>query len=210
MKRHLISLVAALTLSASAAQAITIVNAGFEDPAGSGLLSFSPSVPLPGWTVISGDVETVDAGAFWAPSEGSRSLDLNGLNPGAIRQTLSGFQVGSTYELLFDMGGNFYSGAFSQIANASIGSASQDFTYTLEPGDTRGNFTWKEMSLQFTASATSQDLTFTQVSLALGAGAALDNVRVNLVGVPAIPVPATLPLLLAGVGAFAWMRRRKG
>ncbi len=41
---------------------------------------------LPGWEIIRGDVDIVED-SFWTPAEGKRSLDLNGLEPGAIRQS---------------------------------------------------------------------------------------------------------------------------
>jgi choice-of-anchor C domain-containing protein len=205
MPRTLLPVTIAALLAAGTAQAITVVNGGFEDPTGGSIISFPSAGALPGWSIVGGNVETVTS-QFWAPSEVLRSLDLNGTLPGTIRQTIGGFQISATYELLFDMGGNFYSNSVTKTATASIGSASQVFSYDPVLGDTVSNFTWKEMSLVFEATGTSQTLTFAQGSGAAAAGAALDNIRINLIA--PVPVPASLPLLLAGFGAFAWMRRK--
>ncbi len=203
MKSTLLAAGTALALSSGSAHAISIVNAGFEDPQATGTFSIPGNGPLPGWSIISGNVETVDA---WAPSEGLRSLDLNGVQPGTIRQTLSGFQVGAAYELLFDLGGNYLNELSTKSARATIGSASQVFTHVLQTGDTRTDFTWQAESMLFEATAETQELTFAYVSGGAAAGAALDNIRVNLIA--PVPVPAGLPLLLAGLSTFAWMRRR--
>ncbi|WP_425100095.1 DUF642 domain-containing protein [Tropicibacter sp. S64] len=192
-------------MTANAAQALpVIVNAGFEDPAYSGTFSIPSQGALPGWSVIAGNVETVDA---WTASEGVRSLDLNGVNPGAISQAISGFDVGASYRLLFDMGGNFFQGATSQTASVTIGGTTQSFTYVKKATDTSTSFDWDTMTLDFIATGTSQTLTFSQVSFSPAAGAALDNIRIEALS--AVPLPATLPMLLAGLGAFGLARRRK-
>lgn len=197
-------LVAALA-TANAAQALpVIVNAGFEDPVFSGTYSIPGTGPLPGWSVTAGNVETVDA---WTASEGLRSLDLNGVLPGAISQSISGFDIGASYRLLFDMGGNFFQGATSQTASVSIGGATQTFTYVKKATDTNTSFDWETMTLDFTATAATQTLTFTQVSFSPAAGAALDNIRIQAIS--AVPLPAGLPLLLAGLGSLAFARRRR-
>ncbi len=207
MKQIKFVALAIVFLFSTSAQAVFISNAGFEqDISGGTITSYFSGDSIFGWTVTASDVETVTSG-FWAPSEGLRSLDLNGVNPGAISQTISGFITGATYELLFDMGGNFYSPAPSQVANVSIGAATQNFTYVPEIGDTPSSFTWKEMSLLFIATGTSQTLSFSQVSIYPASGAALDNVRINLVEMSMVSEPNIVALVLAGL-LIIYIRRK--
>ncbi|WP_424967521.1 MULTISPECIES: DUF642 domain-containing protein [unclassified Dinoroseobacter] len=196
-----------LPLTALQAQAITVVNGGFEDPKTNTNVYSVPANPMPGWTVAAGNVEIIRL-PTWAPSEGEQSLDLNGVLPGTIQQTVSGFTIGSDYELLFDMGGNFFSGLPSTTAVVSVGQTTETFGYTPVPGDTASNFTWEEKSLTFTAEAESLLLSFSDASGGRAAGAALDNIRiVDLGGMTPIPLPAGGLLLLTGLVALGFKRR---
>lgn len=211
MKQLLYLALFIVTLYSQTTHAILILNAGFEEDVvdiNNPITSYPAEGSLLGWTINSGDVETLTS-AFWAPSEGIRSLDLNGVNPASISQELSGFIAGASYELLFDMGGNFATQALSQIANASIGSASQNFTYTPEIGDTISNFTWKEMSMIFTATGSNQTLIFSQVSVYPAAGAALDNIRINLVDTIEASEPSALIVFFIGLTGIALRRQKK-
>ena len=53
---------------------------------------------LSAWNVVQGDVELIGAGVF-AAADGALSLDLNGTQPGAIEQPVSGLNSGTRYTL---------------------------------------------------------------------------------------------------------------
>ncbi|MEM1079272.1 MAG: DUF642 domain-containing protein [Pseudomonadota bacterium] len=196
-----------LPLSALQAQAVSVTNGGFEDPKTTVNVYSVPANPMPGWTVASGNVEIIRS-PTWAPSEGEQSLDLNGVRPGTIQQTVDGFTVGSDYELIFDMGGNFFVGGSTRSANVSIGQTTGSFTYTRVAGESASAFTWEEKKLSFTAEAESLLLSFSDTSGAAAAGAALDNIRiVDLGGMTPIPLPAGGLLLLTGLVALGFKRR---
>jgi hypothetical protein len=59
----------------------------------------SASQGIPGWTIVSGDVDLV-TNALWPAFDGKISLDLNGTGPGAIQQTFA-TSIGQTYNLTF-------------------------------------------------------------------------------------------------------------
>ena len=108
MKRILLTMSAAgFVLIAASANATPFVNGSFELGANPG--SFSAlnggSTSIDGWTV-GGGANSVDyIGSYWSASDGTRSIDLNGLVPGSISQT---FDVvsGQTYRVSFDLAGN--------------------------------------------------------------------------------------------------------
>lgn len=56
---------------------------------------------LKGWKIISGNVELITSTVFPA-SEGNQVLDLNGNQPGSIKQTIKGLKKNSDYTLKFE------------------------------------------------------------------------------------------------------------
>src|SRR5207244_8975944 len=76
--------------------AVTFTSSPFETlPAG--------STALTDGTIDSGSIDWI--GSYWPAADGSRSIDLNGNETGAISQTLT-TTIGNTYVVTFDLSGN--------------------------------------------------------------------------------------------------------
>ena len=76
---------------------------GTVDPGSFITLSAFDNTSITGWTVSSGSIDLI--GSHWVASDGDRSIDLNGNEPGAISQTFD-TEPGAVYNVLFDMAGN--------------------------------------------------------------------------------------------------------
>jgi choice-of-anchor C domain-containing protein len=139
----------------------------------------------PGWTVSIGNIDWIGAppgcGA-WQASNGSNSLDLVGTGGiGGVTQTFDTIP-GSTYLVLFDLGGNF--GALPVIKPLAVTINGVTTNYTF---DTSGSSSlamgWVTKSQTFVATSTSSTITFVSDVIAAGGtlngGAALDNVRIG-------------------------------
>ena len=185
------------------------------------LLSFEPgSTAITGWTVTAGNIDYgINGGGSWTASEGARSIDLNGNTAATIVQSFATV-VGSTYQVLFDLAGNFYGGSVIKPLRVFAAGQSQDYSFD-STGRTAENMGWTTQAFVFTASTTSTTLSFESLDFAetstcdninLGVGpacfgAALDNVRADLLQV--VPEPATIALLGVALAGFGFARRRK-
>jgi choice-of-anchor C domain-containing protein len=223
--RNLIAVaaVAATLGSASAANAVTIINGSFETltvsvPAGTAP-NFNSSyreVLAPNATAISGwNVGVIGpvgaAGVdiirnFWQASNGSYSLDLNARGAGSVSQLLTGLNPFYSYTLTFDMSKN-PQGAPPRSLLLSVGNLTPStFTYTL--ANSRSAMGWQSMSYTFIANSTSALLTF--ASLANGPyGAALDNVAIRQTFATQVPEPESWMLMVAGFGMVGFAARRR-
>lgn len=164
-----------------------IKNGSFE--AGVSLDSFatlsSGSNAITDWSVESGEVDYI--GSYWPAEDGGRSVDLNGLQKGAISQTFDTV-VGATYNVSFYMSGNpdswqagqseSYKSSSTKIMTVSAtGATSIVYMYdkSLE-GNTRSDMKWKLMAYAFKATSANTTLTFS--SDTEGAfGPVVDNVK---------------------------------
>lgn len=90
------------TPPADQAPADLLVDGGFEQDPSTASFTVYPqgSRQLPGWTVVSGSVETDASPNPWIAAEGVRSANLDGDSPGAMEQTVSD-TAGVTYHLRF-------------------------------------------------------------------------------------------------------------
>ncbi len=169
-----------------------VVNGSFEfglDPGVVLELNAVDSNTIAGWTVTSGSVDYYGTG--WAAGDGSRSLDMSGISVGIISQTVSGFLVGSTYQLSFLMAGN--PGEIPPLSavkrlRASVGAASQEFSFSAL-GRGPSDMGWKLQTFNFTATAPALTLSFASLTDGTG-GAALDRVSIA----PTTNAPAWPPL----------------
>lgn len=132
----------------------------------------SGSTDLPGWDILSGSIDI--KGDYWVASNGDRSLDLNGIEPGVISQTFDTEQ-GGLYQVLFDMAGNpDESGLKILLVTANSTVTEYEFDSTGKSTQTMG---WIEMSFYFQANGPLTTLQFASTNPGAH-GPTLDNVRV--------------------------------
>ena len=171
----------------------------FNIPAGSTLIT--------GWTVTVGNIDWLGApvpACGWQASNGGASLDLVGSGAGGVGGIQQTFDTipGRNYTVLFDLAGNFGAAPVVKPLAVTVNGVTTNFTFDTT-GATGTNMGWVTRSVQFTATSTSTTLTFVSDVSTLGsglnAGAALDNVRVQL---PADGPSEPIPLDWAHVGAM--------
>ena len=162
---------------------------------------------LPGWSITGGTVDWIDG--LWQPSNGDKSLDMNGVSAGTIVSDPFATISGVKYNVTFDMAGNLGGGTTVKHLNSlSIGDTEHTFTF-----DTTGHsFTdmgWEQMAYSFIATGRTSQLQFSGiVSDGQYFGAALDNVIVERAN--PVPEPATMLLFGTGlVGLVGTKLRRK-
>ena len=110
-----------LLKSASQLFTITVI-----DPFSNGSFEDNP-VNANHWVVVSGNIDWL-LNSVWVPSDGIRSIDLNGSGPGAINQTFDTVP-GTEYTVLFDMAGNTHS---IRIYTMKVSAAGQSREYTFD------------------------------------------------------------------------------
>lgn len=192
------------------AHANLISNGSFESgiyaPPSNATMSLSVGATnMTGWTVVSDKISWIGPSNPWSltASTGNFFLDFTDYSFGApfggISQTVS-TTPGQAYQLSFDLGSSNLYGRPSAIL-ASAGLTSAIFTSAL----TGGNSDWQSFILPFTASSTS-----TIISLTGNVGQnyiGLDNVALNAVN--SVPEPASILMMLAGLGLIGFTVRRK-
>jgi choice-of-anchor C domain-containing protein len=179
---NLRSVLAVLALALSAAPAHPgnlVANGSFESPAlSSGAVAgYANGQDLGGWTVEAGGVDQVRA-PYWQAADGAHSLDLNGTNPGGVRQTVA-TTPGERYEISFAIAGNPECGA-------SIKSLGVYWAGPIAYGDTFDTTTttttamgWRiPRSLGVRATAATTEIAFRALSPLGGCGPAIDRVEV--------------------------------
>lgn len=191
--------VAALAL-AGAAQAAgpnLVADGTFAGSAGS-FTTVNSGGSIGAWTVGGNSVDWI--GSYWTPPVG-QSIDLDGNAPGAISQTLTGLAAGE-YTVTFDLSGNPDGGDATKLVDVSLGgSPAQQVSFTT---GTSSGMTWATETLTFNVAAGDQTLSFVSADASGPYGAAIADVSVT-----AVPEPASLGLLLAGLGMIGVMSSRR-
>jgi hypothetical protein len=128
---------------------------------------------------------------------------------GAVSQDITGLEVGKLYTVSFDWAGVTWftqAGQTTQRFDVSLGGETQSTeTLTVAP---KGFSGWKTASLNFTATGTTQKLSFLAQGTPTGLPLALLLDNVSLTG--AVPEPGTWMTMILGLGVVgAAMRRRK-
>ena len=187
----------------------------FNIPAGSTIIT--------GWTVSVGNIDWEGSpvpACGWQPSNGNNSLDLVGTGGvGGVQQTFDTVP-GTTYQVLFDMAGNYGAPPVIKPLAVTINGVTSNFTFDTT-GRSFSNMGWTTHTLTFVATSTSSTIDFVSNVTASGgtlnAGAALDNVRIAIPGpaVSSAPIPLSwahyaAALLIALAGAALMARRRTG
>ncbi len=206
--KYLYAVAAAAMVSTPAMAATNIVtNGGFEQPGVTGTCcTTSPSDPLPGWTVGSGNVNVV-LGTFGSTNgnlayEATQYLDLIGQGgSGSISQSLATV-VGQSYKLTFAYAHNLFPGG-TNAASAGFAFGGLTGTVSHSSGSTN-DLDWQIYTGYFTATSTSTNLSFTNLTPTVGnAGVLLDGISVS-----AVPEPATWAMMIAGFGLVGGTMRR--
>lgn len=176
-----------------------VVNGSFETGDDPGI--FSTRIPgdtdIANWTVTAGSIDYI--GTYWQAAEGSRSIDMNGTEAGAISQTIPTV-IGATYDVTFYISGNPDGGpALKEMAVGATGAAAQNYSYdTSAEGNTKADMKWSPRTYSFLATGASTVLTFE--SLVAGAyGPALDNITI----VETLPPPPCDNCGCGGSGSHA-------
>ena len=212
MKHSILCIVVSLAFAGAAQRVMAgpiIVNGSFETDTWSGYVS---NVTVTGWTVT-GPGDGYPFGVHNSPGGptpfGSQFIVPGGFGSGGgtAEQIVGGFTSGLDYEVTFDLSSESTGSGALAMLSILAGSSAAPQIYTapaathLQGWDVWGGFTY-----DFTATASSVTLLWTD----LGAGASgdfgLDNVSVASLDTSAVPEPATLALL--GTGLLVVARRR--
>ena len=103
------SAVAVCLFAASPAHANLVANGSFETGVGAPSSGFSTlgavNTDITGWTLTNGTIDWIND--YWVASDGSYSLDMDGVTPGTIQTSAPlSTVIGQAYRLSFDMAGN--------------------------------------------------------------------------------------------------------
>lgn len=217
LTRALIVVMTFVAFSLSAWAAPIVTNGSFESIVLSSPFDDQNPADVTGWA-HSGACGGGSDGCFWAIgySDGGGSITVAGagrqfvtmgggfsaVGSSTWSQAVSGFTIGGVYALNFMLAGE---GTFSgtQIVTAKaqgIGSTMNNFTAPLSPSNYWRN--WQPFSLQFTADATTETISFSSTTQF---DVGLDNV---IISQSSVPEPGSLGLMAMGlVAAFALRRR---
>ena len=185
--------------------------------------SFEAVVPFPGhiqvdkggtigqFKVLDGNIDWI--GTTWDASDGLNSLDMSGSQLGTIAAINLQTEIGKTYEVSFDMAGNYAGAPTIKTMYASVQPlyAAHFFQFD-STGMSSDNMGWVNKSFQFQAYATDTELRFDDMSSHDGGafyGAALDNIVVNAVVSAPVPEPATMMLFGIGLLGLAGITRNR-
>jgi hypothetical protein len=179
-----------------------------------------PAAQLTGWSFLN----TASNAEYWVSFQGQASPDggsylgvqdldafLPRVNVQGVMQTISGLTVGDTYELSFWSMSNHDGHGFLQDWQVTFGGESATGQQTTPNADDFSG-TWVQSTMSFTATSTSQALTFVAQYLpgSVPEMLNLDGVVLTQKSVSSVPEPASWAMLLAGLGgAMALARRRR-
>jgi choice-of-anchor C domain-containing protein len=218
---YLVASITAVVTTATAVQAQTnlISNGSFETASIAAPTTNVPvaSTAITGWIVTRAPIDYV--GSEWIPSDGVRSIDLDG-TPGAggIAQSFATVN-GQAYTVLFDLSGHPVGPPTIKSMTVTAAGQSALFTFDVTGRSEPNDMGWITQSLSFTATGPLTTLEFFSNDTSTGTfngiplpayGPAIDNVRVFAGASAAAPESGTLALLaLAGVPMIGFVTRRR-
>jgi hypothetical protein len=182
-----------------------VTNGSFESDANDPI-GFSRPSSLSGWTVGPNKIDLL-SNSFrgWSAQDGSQFVEMDAQVNTSISQTVSSLSAGQNYILSFYYvpRADYNFPGESNLPASTLGldvylGTSQIFSLAKDGGPPMN---WQRYSYEFTATSTTQAITFVGAGTSDGYGAFLDNVSVEA-------VPAPLPMLGAGaaLGTFRRMR----
>lgn len=194
----------ALGLISGGAQAATVFSEDFNNDSATSFLSFTA---FDQFTVSDGTVDYIRSGDFGIACVGGTGgcVDLDGStrDAGVMTSTAFAITAGRSYSVSFDLSGN-QRGYGSDTVNFGITGGQFLSSLTVDPLTPFATIT-----NSFTATMTGFVSFFIGNTGGDNVGAILDNVAVNSIEMPAVPLPATLPLLAGALGAVSFLRRRR-
>ena len=194
-------LAAALLAASTAAHANLLVNGDFE-------ASSNQTVTPPGWINVGHSDGVIAYGLFGTPAyDGQQMYDLGGFGDAygpigdGIAQTFA-TTAGLAYTVQFGLSSE--NGSLDETLNVSAGNASHDYLLSV---DGSGPFKKPFQTESFTFVATGSSTTLSFIHTLGGNGnndPLIDAVSVT----SAVPAPASVALMLAGLGLVGFSRRR--
>ena len=206
-----------LVVSASRADAAVVFADNFGAPSGGPVFTnYAGTQTFGAWTVTGSGSGPYGAagvdliGGYWAaPTPGGGSVDLDGLAPGGITQSITNLAAGS-YALSFYLSGNPDGGPSTKTVLVTIGNVVVPFTYTVTAANSAMNMNYELKTVNFTLdSAATIPLSF----LSLDGGGSPFGAVIGDVSISAIPEPTTWAMMIIGflgLGLMAYRRKSKG
>ncbi len=173
----------------------TLVNGGFEQPAG-----FGQYPAIPGWVLppdTGGGTIEIDGNNIGTPYEGDQFVELNSFAPGTITQTVATVP-GQTYRLTFAFSARPETGPAANDVLVSFDGAA--VTEVSADGSELGNTRWTLYTFDVTATGSTADLTFaslTPTDSETSVGGLIDAVRLVPLGVAIDVMTVSDPAVLA-------------
>lgn len=169
--------------------------------------------------LLNGSIANTNKSALWlegdnngykaSPTGGNFFASDSQYYPGVLSQKINNLTKGVDYILTFDYAlaqqVGFVGANYDNFWEVGFGNATQSTTkLTIQDNEFSG---WKSASMTFTATGASELLSFLAKGTAPGAPPfmLLDNVKLE----SAVPEPATLALMLGGVGLLGFSARRR-
>ncbi len=183
-----------------------LVNAGFENPAGTAYTSLPGGSPtITGWTTVLSGVEWFDATGYGGAADGVMIVDLANYvyTGGGIEQTFA-TEVGKRYDVSFAFG---TMAGFGRDGTAHVDVSVAGETLGYDIVNATSTLKWTMETLSFTAVDVSTTLRFTNEQNPYAHFANIDAVSV-LAAAP-VPEPETYALMLAGLGLVGFAARRR-